>query len=156
MTIPTLALTAFALAFAFLLFARWSTRADATVDAVLEVAAEPRASAAAATARRRRPFWAGAAVAVLVLVAIVLAVVLGGGSSRLRFVRHDRGVDADVHDDGGRGRAPQAGRGQSAPRRRHAAREHPRLPAAPVTMIEYADLQCPFCGEFATAALPSS
>jgi protein-disulfide isomerase len=28
-------------------------------------------------------------------------------------------------------------------------------PNAPVRVIEYADLQCPYCGEFATAALPS-
>jgi len=28
-------------------------------------------------------------------------------------------------------------------------------PAAPVTMIEYADVQCPFCGEFAGRSLPA-
>jgi len=75
-----------------------------------------------------------AGIAALVLVAAILAVVLtrGGGDSAVSGQRLPTPVDG----------VPQQGLVLGSP-------------TAPVTLVEYADLQCPFCAQFALNALPT-
>jgi protein-disulfide isomerase len=87
-----------------------------------------------------RVLIASAAVLVLVVVGIVLGVVLtsGGGSSSGSGASLPGASDVQTLLR----RIPQHGNvlGKSS---------------APVTMVEYVDLQCPFCQEFETQAMPT-
>ena len=98
------------------------------------------------TQRRRqgspRVLIAAAGVIVLIVVAIVLAVVLTGGgdnssangtTAKLPDAAEVQTLFANIPQDGTvLGKA-----------------------SAPVTMVEYVDLQCPFCQQFETAAMPT-
>ena len=87
-----------------------------------------------------RVLIAAAAVLVLVVVGLVLGVVLatGGGSSGASGARLPDAGDVQTLLRG----IPQSGNmlGKAS---------------APVTMVEYVDLQCPFCQEFETQAMPT-
>jgi protein-disulfide isomerase len=88
-----------------------------------------------------RVLIAAAALLVLVVVGIVLGVVLtssGGGSSSSTGATLPGAADVQTLLR----RIPQQGNvlGKSS---------------APVTMVEYVDLQCPFCQEFETQAMPT-
>jgi protein-disulfide isomerase len=95
------------------------------------------------TARRQaspRVLLAAAGVAVLVVVAIVLAVVLTRGSSG---------------SSGATGTLPEATDVQALLR---GIPQHGNVlgsPSARATMIEYVDLQCPYCRQFETEAMPT-
>jgi protein-disulfide isomerase len=82
---------------------------------------------------------AAAAVVVLVVVGIVLGVVLSteSGSSSTSGARLSDAGDVQTLLR----RIPQHGNVLGKP-------------SAPVTMVEYVDLQCPFCREFETQAMP--
>jgi protein-disulfide isomerase len=80
-------------------------------------------------------------VVVAVIVAIVLAVVLTGGSSSSNSTSASQLPDAaDVQSQ--LAGIPQSGNVLGKP-------------SAPVTVITYIDLQCPFCRQFETEALPT-
>ncbi len=90
---------------------------------------------------------AGAAVVALVAIGVVLAVVLSGGSS---------GVSASTLPTNG---SIQAGLPEAAAvHTMFAGIPQSGLtlgsPSAPVKMIEYIDLQCPYCQQFETQVFP--
>jgi protein-disulfide isomerase len=97
-----------------------------------------------AAERRRRFLQLGGVLALAAVVVIVAAVVLGGGGD-------DERAPAD-------GSAPSAAQSREVgalfagiPQRGTVLGD----PDAPATLTEYADLQCPFCAEYARDVLPT-
>jgi protein-disulfide isomerase len=88
-------------------------------------------------ASRRVLVVAGAVVAMLVAVGVVAAIVLRGNSSSANVPQRGSLVNA----------LPGAGIPQNG--------NVLGSPSAPVTMIEYVDLQCPYCGAFETQSMPT-
>jgi protein-disulfide isomerase len=94
------------------------------------------AAAAAAQARKRRLYiLGGGLIAAVAIVAIIIAVSSSGGSSGSKAAGGKQGAREVATELAG---VPQSGTtiGQ---------------PNAPVTITEYADLQCPICAEFNTS-----
>jgi protein-disulfide isomerase len=89
--------------------------------------------------QRRTQILAIAAFAAVVVVALIVFSVSGSddGSGEGAGIE-ESAADADALFDG-------------IPQSRNVLGE----PDAPATMIEFADMQCPFCAEFATRALPT-
>jgi protein-disulfide isomerase len=86
-----------------------------------------------------RVLIAAGVVALLIVVAVVLAVVLTGGSDSSKpAAKLPDSADVEQLFSG----IPQNGNVLGKPN-------------APVTVIEYVDLQCPFCRQFETEAMPT-
>ena len=102
-----------------------------------------REAAAKASEQRRRRLLTLAAttVAALAVVGVLIAVSQNGGSGNRARCR--RGGDRHTH---------RAGPVPRNPARRRDARE----PEAPATMVEFVDLQCPFCADYTRSTLPPS
>jgi protein-disulfide isomerase len=92
-----------------------------------------------------RVLMAAAGVVALVAIGIVLAVVLSGGSSTPKVTQATgsiaNGLPGAADVDGFFKGIPQAGMVLGSP-------------SATVSMIEYIDLQCPFCEQFDTQVFP--
>jgi protein-disulfide isomerase len=102
-----------------------------------------RARAEAARERRRRQLWLLGGVLALVAVVVVAIVIATSGG-----------------DGGGSEKKPgEKVAGQAATAALFAGIPQKGIvlgnPKAPVTMVEFADLQCPFCREYTTTVLPS-
>jgi protein-disulfide isomerase len=101
------------------------------------IAAEP-----AGAARRLSPGVVAVATAAVVLLVVVLVVATG------RHGRSDGGAVAEATALPGISEVQRMLRG--IPQRENVLGR----PAAPVTMVVYADLQCPYCRDFETEAMP--
>jgi protein-disulfide isomerase len=101
-----------------------------------------RARAEAARERRRRQLWLlGGAFALVAVVVVAIVIATGGGSDKTKAKPGEKvaGQTATAQLFAG---IPQKGIVLGNPK-------------APVTFVEFADLQCPFCREYTTTVLPS-
>jgi protein-disulfide isomerase len=96
-------------------------------------------AAASRESRRKRLIWLGGAIATLAVAAVLVALLAGGGD-----------------DDGGGGEAGVQGIADSRAMLEGIPQDGTALGAAdaPVVLTEFADLQCPFCRDYALNVLP--
>jgi len=110
-----------------------------------EQRAEARAErqrAEAARARTRRRLWQlGAVLGVAVVVVVAIVLVAGGGGSGKPKLKAGENVPGQREVNARFAGIPQNGIDLGDPK-------------APVTLIEFADLQCPFCKEYTLSIFP--
>ena len=103
---------------------------------------EAERAAAATETRRRRLIQLGGALGVVVVIIVVILVATGGGSKTPGPVKAHSSQETKLVAEVNSllGGIPQSGNtlGRNS---------------APVTLVYYGDLQCPFCGEFSRTAL---
>jgi protein-disulfide isomerase len=102
--------------------------------------AERERAAEAARARQRQRLWViGGALALAAVIVAVIAIASGGGSGKPRL-RAGESVPGQIESNALFAGIPQNGITLGNPR-------------APVTLVEFADLQCPFCREYTEQSL---
>jgi protein-disulfide isomerase len=102
--------------------------------------AEQRAAEAAQARRRQRVWILGGTLALAAAIAVVIALVASGGDSGTPAKRKGEVVPGQRDTTALFAGIPQNGITLGDPR-------------APVTFVEFADLQCPFCREYTTQSL---
>jgi protein-disulfide isomerase len=103
---------------------------------------EAERAAAATETRRRRLIQLGGALGVVVVIIVVILVATGGGSKTPGPVKAHSSQETKLVAEVNSllGGIPESGNALGSP-------------SAPVTLVYYGDLQCPFCGEFSRTAL---
>jgi protein-disulfide isomerase len=115
------------------------TKAERKAQAREERVARERAEAAAA-ARKRRLMQLGAMLVAAVVVVVVVILVSGGGNDKPPLKAGEK-VSGQKNVATMLAGIPQSGRTLGDPK-------------APVTLVEFADLQCPVCKEFSNNYFP--
>ncbi|MHB8531434.1 MAG: DsbA family protein [Solirubrobacteraceae bacterium] len=98
-------------------------------------------AAASSAARRRRMTQLGGAVAAVVVAIVVILIATSGGGKSTPAPKAGANPALVTQVQNEIGGIPQSGNVLGSP-------------AAPVTLVYYGDLQCPFCAEFTNKALP--
>jgi protein-disulfide isomerase len=111
-----------------------ASRKEQKEQARLEREAQEQAAVSTASRSRRLKILGG--VVGLAIVAVVIAIVVSSGGLQSDDIKGASEVSARFAD------VPQTGVELGDPN-------------APATLVEYADLKCPFCKEFAEGSLPS-
>jgi protein-disulfide isomerase len=103
---------------------------------------EAERAAAATETRRRRLIQLGGALGVVVVIIVVILVATGGGSKTPGPVKAHSSQETKLVAEVNSllGGIPESGNALGST-------------SAPVTLVYYGDLQCPFCGEFSRTAL---
>lgn len=92
--------------------------------------------------RRRLMQLGGVVVAVVVIIAVILVATSGGGAHKLKATQTGSAVPHAAEVQARFAGIPQKGNELGSP-------------TAPVTLQEYADLQCPFCREYTLSVFPA-
>jgi len=99
--------------------------------------------AAAARARQRQRLWVlGGVLALAAVIVAVIAIANGGSDSTTPKKKAGESLPGQFEANARFAGIPQSGITLGDPR-------------APVTMVEFADLQCPYCREYTTNVFPS-
>ncbi|MBS1869963.1 MAG: thioredoxin domain-containing protein [Actinobacteria bacterium] len=99
--------------------------------------------AAAARARQRQRLWIlGGVLALAAVIVVVIAIAASGGSDNKPAKKAGEALPGQFEANARFAGIPQSGITLGSPR-------------APVTMVEFADLQCPYCRQYTTQVMPT-